>query len=72
VTSEENLPPIEDLKRQLAAERQELEENVSNLIDLTRCMRMLINQKRQELFFCVQSWKKEIVLCQIEKSRSCI
>lgn len=63
VTAEKNLPSIEDLNKQLAVERQELEDNVNNLVDLTRCMCMLINQKRQELFFSVQSWKKEIVLC---------
>jgi len=60
-TAEEDLPQLADLQKQLADERQELEDNVSNLKDLTTCMLLLIKQKREELFACLQTWKRQII-----------
>jgi hypothetical protein len=71
-TAEEDLPKIGDLQKQLTAERQELEDNVNNLKDLTTCMLLLIKQKREELFAHLQQWKRQIIALQTDKSRACI
>ena len=45
---------------------------MNSLVDLTACARMIIMQKRIEIFKCLKGWKKELILCQVEKSRACI
>ena len=71
-TAEEDMPQVSDLQKQLTAERQELEDNVSTLQDLSKCMLLLIKQKRAELFQSLQAWKRQILALHISRSRSCI
>lgn len=60
-TPDEQLPQLADLQTHLDEERQELEENVSNLKDLASCMSLLIVSKRQEIFKQLQAWKIKAV-----------
>lgn len=72
VSKEEDLPQLKDLHTSLKSERQELEDNVRVLKDLSQSMFLLVKQKREELFKHMLGWKKSVIDTQMTHSKACI